>query len=276
MRRGSILYLNTDNTKIFRSPKDMYVLVREEIAGGKYVLLMDKEGQTKYRTQVSNTVTIHEDLKILPKPQEYRTYPKQEKYFVVDDQLKLDNYINVHAEYVQDAYLKDLFISLLPAGTTVPDSFTAIARRFEYKVFYMWHLPIQFGLNLNYQEGSWQNEAEGLIWRSAFFGPVAQYTFLKRDEYSVNIQMSYQQSLIYEASSQTANFAFSYSTAALEFNTNLLLPSKYGNWVLGATYRRAQASLKSTTVELRRNPDRGEINSFGAVLGYNFEMDFEL
>ena len=274
IKKDSVLY--TNEKKPYSLPRDIYAYVTEETKGGYEIYILDKDQKIAYRTINTNIIPIEDDLQIMPTPSTYREYPKREAYALIDTSLQLENFVNAHLEYIQDDYLKDLFVSLLPEGVEVPESFTAIGKRLEYKVFYKWQIPIEFGINLNYQEGSWQGDASGLIWRSMFFGPVAQYTFYNGLTYDFNVQMSYQQSLFYKANSLTDNFSFSYSTNALEFNLNALRPTPVGKILFGLSFRRAKASLKDTTVTLKRNPERGNMDSVSILLGYNFDLEFDL
>jgi len=251
-----------------------YVMAQEKIAGGKNIYIYTNAGKKKFVTSSINVIPIENDLDLDPIPKNYLTYAEQPNYQAKDTTLRLDNYINIHGEYMRDTYLADLFISLIPENQTLTsDTFYAVARRFEYKVFYRWDFPIEFGVNLNYQEGSWQGDASGLIWRSIFFGPVAQFSLAKYEKVEYNVQVSFQQSLFFKASSLSNDFQFDYSTNALEVNLNSIWNTRYGHIVLGASMRRAQASLESSSTTLQRNPKRGSMDSISIMLGYNFEWD---
>jgi len=273
LRDRAIVYdLNTNESSVVY--RKAFVFAQEETAGGETIFIYDKTKQKRYKTNSINVVSIEEDLNLQANPSVYKEYAPPTQYHSKDTRLALDNYINFHGEYMRDQYLADLFTSLLPAGQTLKsDTFYAYGRRLEFKTFYVWDFPIQFGINLNYQEGSWLGDAEGLIWRSAFFGPVAQYTFYRSSVMNLNLHVSFQQSFFFRASSQTQNFSFDYSTNALEVNLNSIWPTEYGRIVVGASFRQTNASLKETTVELRREPERGTMDSVSLLLGYNFDWD---
>ncbi|MEK6626591.1 MAG: hypothetical protein AABY86_16610 [Bdellovibrionota bacterium] len=261
-KKGSIVY------------RKAFVFAQEETAGGETIYIYDKTKQKRYKTNSINVISIEEDLNLQSIPSVYKEYAPPTQYHSKDTRLSLDNYLNFHGEYMRDQYLADLFTSLLPAGTTLSsNTFYAYGKRLEYKSFYVWDFPIQFGINLNYQEGNWLGDAEGLIWRSAFFGPVAQYTFYQNETVRWNVHVSFQQSFFFKATSSSQNFAFTYSTNAMEVNLNSIWSTSYGRIVIGAGLRQANASLEKTTVELRRDSERGTMDSASFLLGYNFDWN---
>ena len=138
--------------------------------------------------------------------------------------------------------------------------FYAYGKRLEYKSFYVWDFPVQFGINLNYQEGNWLGDAEGLIWRSAFVAS-GQYTFYQNETVGWNVHVSFHNLFSLSATSSSQNFAFTYSTNAMEVNLNSIWSTSYGRIVIGAGLRQANASLEKTTVELRRDSERGTMDS---------------
>lgn len=273
LRDRAIVYdLRTNEGRVVY--RKAFVFAQEETAGGETIFIYDKTKQKRYKTHSINVVSIEEDLNLQTIPSVYREYGPPMQYHSKDVRLSLDNYINFHGEYMRDQYLADLFTSLLPPGTELQsNTFYAYGRRLEYKTFYVWDFPVQFGINLNYQEGNWLGEAQGLIWRSAFFGPVAQYTWYRSETVLLNMHLSFQQSFFFKASSSSEDFSFSYSTNALEVNFNSIWPTSYGRIVVGVSFRQAHASLKETSVELRRNSARGTMDSASLLLGYNFDWN---
>lgn len=276
LREGSIIY-STKTKKQINVFRNIYVLAHEEISGGEKIWIYDNKKQKAYFTSSKNVISIEKDLNISESPSTYIEYEKTEGFQSEDDYIILDSYLNLHYEYMTDQYLDDLFSSLIPPGRVlILDTFEALATRFEYKLFYKWDLPVEFGLNFNYQEGRWTGVATGLVWRSFFFGPVAQFLFWKKPKSEWSLQMSYQKSLIFEARSLTENFSFNYSTNALEVNLNYINKMKFGNLVLGGTYRRARASIGKSNVELNRSSERGLMQSWSLLIGFNFETKWNL
>jgi len=273
LRENSVVH-DLKTGRSFTIHRKAYIFAQEEVAGGEVIFVYDKNKQKRFKTNSINVVSIESDLDLKAKPKNYQEFKAPTQYQTKDTTLRLDNFVNFHYEYLQDEYLGDLFSSLLPAGTQLEsNTFYAYGTRFELKSFYKWDFPIEFGVNLNYQEGAWQGQAKGLVWRSVFFGPVAQYTLMKNENFSFNVQVSFQQSFFFKARSLTDNFTFNYSTNALELGLNTIWPTRFGDFVIGGSYRRAQASLKETTIPLERNSERGLMQSWSIILGYNFEWE---
>ena len=271
LRERSVL-TNIKTGEFVYTFRKSYIVAQEEEAGGGTIIIFDKEKNKAFKTNAINVIDLTKDLELHSKPMVYKEYEAQEKFNADDEALVISHSISVHGELVQDEYLADLFGSVLPDDVPLEsETFYAYGSRLEYKGYYRWQLPLEFGINLNYQEGQWLGQAEGLIWRSIFFGPIARYPIFKNEDFKLVFHMSFQKSLYYKATSLTDRFEFTYSTNALEAGINFDIPTQYGSLIIGGAMRRAKASVKSTTGDLRRDSVRGQMISGSLYLGWGFE-----
>lgn len=264
LKSGSELTKIKDKKKVVIE-RGIYAFVLETSPTRREIFnVYDKEGKIQYQTLASSIVEIEDDIRVLPKANAEISYPAPTIEHGYNEKFYFDTQFNTHLDNVDISQLNGIY--------TQGSSSSTIGNRFELRTLYISELPVNFGLGLNYQRASWNNEADDINLSILSLGPQIQHYIYEDKEKAVSLHLGAEYAPIYKTTSGES--AEKYKAIVLDLGIESLWDTRFGKWSLGAHFRRHDLTLTSTT---RANaialPEEIIINTIGGMLGYKYEWE---
>lgn len=262
LKKGAII-CGIDGKHSRRIIRKMFVRTIEKFPGSRTIYILNKKNKIKYKTYSEHIISIRKDIDLHPKPKKFTTYPPPDTTKLIDKKLILDTSFIAHSEYHNASYLNHIL-----AG----NADFATSSRVEFQSVYNWILPLEFGISMSYQSGTWNGKSAIYNWNSTFVGPVLQYRLHSAKKFEIHGQISFQKSLSYELQSANSDQTYSFSNNVIQGMIGFTIPTKFGKFKFGGTYRKLSTSIKSSNSNTTAVADRGGMSSIGAHIGYGFDI----
>lgn len=261
LKKGAILK-EVDSNKSVKSYRDVIIKARQTYVGSHTVYVLDKDGNEKYTTLTSNAINIENEVVLQPTINQLSVYNEKSNYHSIDGDLKLTTYFGFHVESVKTSYYATIFRG---------EKQTAQNYTIEGKTYLLTEdSPFNFGLNLQYQYGYWEDIVIGTAtWQALLGGPSFMVSFWERKDSKWNAHLNLFKSIFHESQKNPDSHKLSTVGSQIEFEKQMR--SSYGTYALGVKYTWMSSSLKESTEYLENVANRGIISSFGAYINYNFD-----
>ncbi len=263
LKPGTVLTRLSDK-KSFAIERGIYANVLESNPSKRdHFLVYDKNGKAIYDTLADGVVEIEKDVQILPNVDAEISYPPPSQLKANNKYAFFDTQFNLHLERLGMAPLNSIYNQELTS---------AVGNRWEIRTLYVSTLPVNFGLGINYQTATWENDIDEVKLSILSFGPQIQRYIYQGETTALSLHMGGEFAPIYTTSSGTSKEK--YQAILFDLGLEALWDSGYGKWTVGTHYRRHDLTLTSTT-RPGSNPVPEElvINSIGAMVGYKYEWD---
>lgn len=260
LKEGSILthVKSGKRVKVFR---EVIVKAKETFVGSHQTYILDKNGNEKYTTQTRNAINIEHEVTLRPQIDPIAVYTDKSNYHSEDKDLNFSTYLGFHIESINTQYYATIYRG---------EKQSAQNYTIEGKTYLLTEdTPYNFGLNLQYQFGYWDDPSIGTVtWSALHIGPSFMTSFWQKKKGRWNIHLNLFKSLFHESQKNPDRHKFSSVGMQLEFEKEFF--SNYGNYSLGVKYTWMKSSVKDSTEYLENIANKGEISSFGAYINYNF------
>lgn len=250
--------------KDITTDKAMYVYVLEENPNNrKQFWVYNNKKEKKYITSAFNITELDPELRLLPTVDGNKIYRQKRILQTDDSEMIFETNINLHFEQVSTSELNSLY-------TAQPGSSSSI--RYEVRTLFQTKLPLQFGINLNYQGISLGNTDEQIRLSLLSIGPGFRYKFLKNDQLALSFLGSAEFTPL--ARSTSSKNIDNFSAYSFDVGFEGELPSTFGTFTLGTHFRRYILNLNNTTrVDATLMQSEYNLSSLGLCLGYKFDWD---
>lgn len=256
--------LSVGEHKDIVTDKAMYVYVLEEnFNDRKQFWVYNNKKEKKYLTSAFNITELDPELRLLPSVDGNKIYRQRRILQTDDSTMTFETNFNLHFEQVSMVELNSLY-------PTQPGSSGAV--RYEVRTLYLTQLPIQFGINLNYQSIYWNNADEQIRLSLLSIGPGFSYKTLNNEHFSLSILGNAE--IVPLAQSKSTTNTDNFSAYSFDVGIEGELPSSFGNFTIGTHLRRYFLQLENTT-RTDASIMQGEysLSSLGLSLGYKIDWD---
>lgn len=245
--------------KVFR---EVIVKARQTYVGSPIVYIFDKNGEAKYTTRTSNAINIEHEVVLEPTVDQLKVYTDKSNYHSVDEDLHFTTYFGFNVESITTNYYATIFRG---------EKKSAQNYALEAKTYMLTkNSPYNFGFNLQYQYGYWQDPVIGTAtWSGLFIGPSFMFTFWKKKESQWNTHINLLKSIYHK--SQKFPETHSFSTVGTEIELEKEMMTSLGRYSFGVKYSWLTSSINNSSEYLENVANRGIIASFGAYINYNFD-----
>ncbi len=263
LKKGSILQ-NIESGKYVKVFRDVIVKARETYIGSQKAYVLDKDGNQKFTTETYNVVNVEHEVEMTPKVDPLIVYRDKTHYHSENKTLPFNTFIGFHVESVSTTYYADIYRG---------ERQTAQNYTLEGKTYFLAEdIPYNFGINLQYQYGYWQDETIGTVtWSGLFFGPSFMGSFWEKKNGRWNAHLNLFKSLYHESEKNPDIHKYSTIGTQIEFEKEIY--TEYGKYSFGIKYTWMKSSVKESTEYLENVANRGIISSFGGYITYNFGWD---
>jgi hypothetical protein len=263
LRPGSVL-TNISDRKEVAIEKGFYANVLEIDPNKRDTFLVyNKNGVAVYETATTSVVEVADDLRILPKYAAEISYPDPQNFQIDDESSFFDTQFNIHYDNLLTTEFNSIYSDQLES---------VFATRLELRTLYVSTLPVNMGLNLNYQSTSWKNDFDQVKLSILSFGPQIQRFIYQEEKMAVSVLFGAEYAPIYRTSS--GNSVETYQATLFDLGLESIWATNMGKWSIGAHLRRHDLTLKTSTREgLQPLTEEIIINSIGAMIGYKYEWN---
>ena len=211
----------------------------------------------------SSIVEIDDDIRILPNVNAEISYPPPTIQNGFNERFYFDTQFNLHLDNVDISQLSSLYTQ---------NASSTIGNRLELRTLYNSELPVNFGLSLNYQTASWDNDTDNIHLSILSLGPQIQHYIYEDEEKALSLHLGAEYAPIYKTTSGESTEK--YKAVVLDLGLEALWGTRFGKWSAGAHFRRHDLTLTSSTrANVIALPEEIIINSIGAMLGYKYEWE---
>ncbi len=261
IKKGAILK-DINSEKYVKAYREVIVKAQQTYVGSHTVYVLDKEGNKKFTTQTSNAINIENEVVLQPKINQLMVYADKSSYQSVDGDLNLTTYFGFHVESVNTNYYATIFRG---------ERKSAQNYTIEGKTYLLTeNSPYNFGLNLQYQYGYWEDPVIGTAtWQALLAGPSFMLSFWEKKDGKWNAHLNLFKSIFHQSEKSPDVHSFSTVGSQIEFEKEI--KTAYGKYAFGVKYTWMNSSLKESSEYLENIANRGIISSFGAYINYNFD-----
>jgi hypothetical protein len=257
LQKGTIIW-DVRTGKKYSPQKSVYVKAIEKLPGSQASYIYDKNGKIKFRARTDSLKSVESDIDLLLPFDAIESYENKDQFHTVDEGFALRHFFLIHFETMSSEYYANLYEG---------DSKAAVGNRFESKNYFTTRLPIQLGINIGHELGTWSDDKVGdVAWNSLFYGPTFLWTALQKDKTSLHFHFGILKSLNHTAS--TTDSTQTFSSLALQLDTEFQFNTDVGPLLFGLNYRKISTSLKTTTASLNWDIPRGSTHVLSLSLGY--------
>jgi hypothetical protein len=261
LKVGTILK-KINGEEVYRVTRPVVVKAVEKIAGSQIVTILNKDNQEVYTTKTSNAVNIEQEVALNPDIEPTIVYTDKRDYNIVDTEVKFRHFISYHLESIRSDYFPTIY-----RGTKQ----TAQGNILESKNYFVSNrFPVQFGFNVNYHFGFWEDPTLGTVtWQGLFAGPSIMRSFWKKKDSRWNMHLNGFKSIFHESKKDPDFHKF--STLGLQLELEKEIDFSTGSYTLGVNYRWSRSSVKETSEFLQNEAIKGQVIGFGVYLSYKFD-----
>jgi len=266
IQEGSVIE-DMSGERQFLAPRDLTVWVKMPYTSSVYCSILDKEGKPRFRIRSEKIVDIENIVNMTPDIDAHATYENKPLFAAVDRELKLKTILSYGSHTGDAAFYANLF-----GG----ESAGFKATRSSLKTFFALDLPIHFGLGISLENGSWNNQQDGLPveWQMVSIGPAFRMPIAEGETFNWSAELSIERSL---SSSATINNESTVSILATTFEARaeMALPTKYGTFALFAGYQRQELAAKEGPEEVLYYSSETGANQ-STFIGFNYQFGWQL
>jgi hypothetical protein len=261
---SNLVDLQTD--KIYTNKKGFYANVLERNTERRdHFYVYNKSGKAEYLIDSHDIVEIDNDIKLLTEERGNVIFPPPSQFKTTNKIFSFESEFNFNLDQVDLSSLNEFLQS---------DVNNITASRFKLNTHFISVLPINAGINLNYQTSSWhdQNKINTRI-SILSTGPEFKFRLIEKDTYQMSALISYEVCPIYSINSDQGTDKF--STYLWDLGWQNIVDTKLGNLNFGFDYRKHYLTFKNSTRAIPTIYSKEySVTSLGVSIGY--KLDWEL
>lgn len=264
LKKGSSVQ-TPEGDKTWTTEKPIYVKARLQFPGAPYSLLLNKEGDVILATRTENLSSLEAVTQLYPTTDPTKNYVDSTAFRSINTSYDLETKLSVHLENSDAAYLSRFHSSQESSATST---------RMQIETYFLSFLPLDFGLSLSYQTGSFGDEQTGIrtSFDGSYFGPVIKAEVYQSDGSTLEVFGKAEKSLSLQSDDgQTQNqFSSNVWSVGADWTTQTFL----GRFFLGVSYRVQRVSLKTSSNPNLEIPSQKESLTGPSIFaGYRFTIN---
>lgn len=254
-----------EDEKTWTLQKSIYVKARLQFPGAPYSLLLNKEGKAILATRTENLSSIESVTELYPTTDPTKSYVDSTAFRSINTSYDLETKFSVHLENSDAAYLSRFHSS---------QESNATSTRMQIESYFLSLLPLDFGLSLSYQTGSFGDERSGVrtSFLGTYFGPVVKAQVYQSEGSSLEVFGKVEKSLSLQSDDGRTKNQFSSNawSVGADWSTETFL----GRFFLGVAYRVQRLSLKeSSNAGLEIPSQKESLTGPSIFAGYRFKIN---
>jgi hypothetical protein len=261
---STLVDLQTD--QVFSNQKGFYANVLERNTERRdQFYVYNKSGKAEFLIDSHDIVDIENDIKLLTEERGNVIFPPPTQFKTTNKIFSFESEFNFNLDQVDLSSLNEFLQS---------DVNNITASRFKINTHLISVLPINAGINLNYQTSSWhdQNKINSRI-SILSTGPEFKFRMIERDTYRMSALISYEFCPIYSINSDQGTDKF--SAFLWDLGLQNVVDTKLGNFNFGLDFRKHYLTFKNSTRAIPTiYSNEYSVTSLGISIGY--KLDWEL
>ena len=259
IKRGSRLYSMNLN-EVYLVSRDTIAMANEITKGGSLAFIYNKNGEAKYIAVSKSIEKIEEHFDLNNYLDATLEYKRTYKHKIQDYNLELEHSFNMHFEDVKAIYFAEVFNGTSTGGR---------ANRVEYRVFFPWEFPIEFGLSTSFQDGRYDNFSGTQVadWNAVYAGSYIRTKLLEEPQsYRFHALFGIEKSLYFDVSE-----SFQMSTNLWSAIGELEYQIGKEKILFSIGYRSMRGHIDRSIIgDITQNATRRRIQSIDFSIGYRF------
>lgn len=266
IQKGTLIE-NMEGEERFVAPRDITAWVKMPYTSSIYCSILGKDGKPLYRVRSEKIVDIEQIVDMTPKIDPTESYENKPLFAAVDKTLSIKSILSFGTHTGDAAFFANLF-----GG----ESTGAKASRTSFKTFFALELPVHFGVGASIENGSWNNQQDGLpvAWDMISVGPAFRLPLGKGETFEWSAELSIERSL---SASATLNEGsqIDLEVTTFELRAEMALPTKYGTFALFGGYQRQELAAKDGPEDVLYYSSETGSNQSG-FFGLNYQFGWQL
>lgn len=249
----------------WRVEKPIYVKARLQFPGSPYAFLLNKEGESILATRTENLSSLEQITQLYPQNDPTKTYEDATQFRASNTNQELEAKLSVHFESSDASYLSQFHSS---------SDTTASSTRMQVESYFLSFLPLDFGLSLSYQAGSFGDEQAGqrTSFNASYFGPVIKTQVFQKEDSILEVFAKAEKSLTLNSDDGVTQNQF--SSNVWSFGADWTKQTFLGRFFAGVAYRIQHFSLKETSAPSLQIPSEKEsLTGPSVYLGFRFTIN---
>lgn len=243
----------------------IYVNARLQYPGSPYTFLLGKDEEVILSTRSENLSSLERVTELFPTTDPTKNYVDATAFRSVNTSYDIETKLSFHLESSDATYLSRFHSSQEGSATST---------RLQAESYFLSFLPLDFGLSLSFQSGSFGDELSNqrTSFSGAYFGPVVKALVYENENSTIEVFGKAEKSLSLSTDDgETQNqFSSNVWSVGADWTTQTFL----GRFFLGVAYRVQRFSLKETSNSNLRIPSQKEsLTGPSVFLGYRFTIN---
>jgi len=240
--------------------RDILVKAVREYPSAPFFKILDRKGKPRFEVGASDVNYVGDTIDLNPKPKKFEIQTKGPQNRAYDIKAKFQHVLGLNLESWDASY----FYSL----TKNQNTSDANAFKIDYKLYHLWDFPVNFGLLISYENGSWDPWA----WNSFYFGMGLKIPWNIASWITLEGHITWQTSLFFsfKGDGSSYNLTNNYVGLALE----LIFKTGAGDYFVGVQYKKIYWSAKNQPIELPA--EKSSSSAIGVNLGLKFNSIINL
>jgi len=234
--------------------RDIYVNAVREYPTAPFFKILDKLGHARYEANAEDVVYLNETIDLKPRPKTYEIQISSPKAAAYDQKSNLEHSISIGAENFTANYF-----SLIADNPNTDD---ASAFRLDYELYHLWDFPVNFGLLLSYEYGTWD---PGWTWNSMYFGLGIKVPWKLATWISLEGQVNWQTSMFFSFKGEAS---YKLSNNFIGISAEVVFKTGFGTYFISASYKKIFWSANDQAINVPS--DLRSTNATGLGIGVKF------
>jgi len=241
--------------------RDIHVKAVREYPSAPFFKILDRDGKPRFDARAEDVKYINETIDLSPRPKRFEVQTKGPENQAYDEKANFQHVLGLNLETWESIYFNELAKN---GNTEDANSF-----KVDYKLYHQWDFPVNFGLLISYENGTWD---PGWAWNSFYFGMGIKVPWYMASWITLEGQINWQTSLFFSFKGDTGSYKL--NNNYVELGAELTFNTGFGSYFVGTHYKKLYWSASDQTIET--SPERRDSSAVGFNVGLKFKSIFNL
>jgi len=223
--------------------------------------IMDKKDHPRYEAKAEDVIFINETIDLDIRPKKYEVITKNKKNKAYDKEEKLEHALSINSESWDSSYF-----AVLTKNITTQDASTL---KLNYKLYHLWDFPVNLGVLLSYENGSWDTDWD---WNSIYWGLGLKVPWHLTSWVTLEAQLTWQNSLFFSLAGKEN--AYKLSNNHIAISVEIDFKTGFGTYFLDALYKKIYWSTDEQNILVPAN--KRDSSAIGFGVGIKFKSIINL
>jgi len=239
--------------------RDLQVKAVREYPTAPFFKIMDKNGKKRFEVRAQDVKYLNETIDLDPRPKTFDVQTKTPKNRTYDEKENFEHSLSLNGETLEPSYF-----NVLTGDTATVD---ASSFKIDYKLYHLWDFPLNFGLILSFEDGSW----EDFKWSSMYFGLGLKVPWNIASWISLEGQITWQSTLFFSFKGPTT---YDLSNNFVALSGEVVFKTVYGTYFLSALYKKIYWSVIDQPIDVPA--EKRDSSAVGFGFGVKFKSIISL